>query len=127
MFIKIAHFEVSSSFVVVLKSNSSVKICGKLKDKTYAHIANMKYPLLNIEILMGNMSGSKCFIISDIKNKFFQPPVVDKTSKMLTISTFGALLTAHTLLFLRKFVPGHFQRNIEKIFKWCVVNTIHSV
>ena len=76
----------------------------------------IKYPLLKNKKILANLSDSKFLTTFDL-DAYFQQPVDDKMSKILTVNTHRRLFSVCQLPFEAKFAPGLFQRKIENVLK----------
>lgn len=107
----------ASPIVIVPKPNGAVRICGDYRATVNASTENDNYPLPRMEELYAKLAGAQCFTVFDLKDAYFQQPVDEETSKLLTINTHKGLYRVLRLPFGVKFAPGLFQRKIENILK----------
>ncbi|XP_023243412.1 uncharacterized protein K02A2.6-like [Centruroides sculpturatus] len=105
-----------TSVVPVAKPDGSVRLCGDYRCTVNREAIKVDvYPLPAINDILASLSGGKVFAKLDFKEAYFQFPVDQESSEILTINTCKGLYRMKRLPFGVSSCPAICQREMEKI------------
>ena len=107
----------AAPIVPVVKSDSSVRICGDYK-VTVNRVAKLDvYPLPRIKDLFASLTGGKKFSKFDLAHAYQQVQLDDDSKKFTTINTHKGLYQYTSVPFGIASAPAIFQRTMEGILQ----------
>ena len=113
----VEYAEWAAPIVPVIKSDSSVCICGDYK-VTVNRVAKVdSYPLPHIDDLFASLAGEKLFSKLDLAHAYQQIPLAEESKKLVVINTHKGLYRYNRLPFGISSAPAIFQRMMEGILQ----------
>jgi hypothetical protein len=104
-----------SSMVVIEKSNGQLRICIDPKDLNRA-ILREHYPMKTLDEVVSKLAGAKYFSVLDAGQAYYQVPVTEQSSKLLTFNTpFGRYRFRRMAMGIKS-APEYWQRTASQMF-----------
>ena len=111
----IAHSRWAAPVVPVVKSDSSIRVCGDYKLTANKAIKLDTYPIPKPEDLFSSLSGGKIFSKLDMSQAYCQLQLDENSQDITVINTHRGLFRYNRLCFGISAAPGIFQRAMEQL------------
>ena len=103
--------------MLVVKKDSSVRICGDYRLTVNRAAKPDTYPLPRVDDIFASLSGGKTFSKLDLANAYQQVPLKSQSKQLVTINTHRGLYCYNSLTFGISAAPSIFQRTMENVLQ----------
>ena len=109
--------EWAAHFVVVLKKDGCLRICGDYKVTINSCLDVDQHPLPKPDDIFAGFAGGKKFTVLDLKQAYNQLQLDEHSEKLVTINTHKGLYSYNRLPYGVASAPAIFQRTMETILQ----------